>query len=411
MNNQNSFHHHQAVFLWTLLLTFLLCQPMELCAQKKEITAAKEMVKKNNNLERAEQSMQNLLKDSSNRTNKKIWSILFDAQKKQYDQGNEKIYLKQQYDTATLFNVASRMFRQMEAYDSIEAQPDKKGQVKFSMRKDHASMLSHLRPNLYNGGLYFIAKKKYAEAYQLFDQYIDAANQPLFSAYHYQEKDTLLPEAAYWAVYCAYKMQDSPKTLHHTYLALKDTAHYEMMLQYLSETYRRDGDTLRYVSTLTEGSERYPLSIFFYSHLIEYYSAEAEWDNALKLTDRVLKEDSTNEVFLLTKSTVLLNTGDYAQSFAISKSLIQRNDSLAEAYLNAGLAKFNEGVMLDKNVQTTAKRRNQILSYYKEALPYLETFRKLRPEQKDKWALPLYTIYLNLNMGKEFDEVDKLMKK
>ena len=28
---------------------------------------------------------------------------------------------------------------------------------------------------------------------------------------------------------------------------------------------------------------------------------------------------------------------------------------------------------------------------------------------KDQWALPLYTIYLNLNMGKEFDEIDKLL--
>jgi hypothetical protein len=25
-----------------------------------------------------------------------------------------------------------------------------------------------------------------------------------------------------------------------------------------------------------------------------------------------------------------------------------------------------------------------------------------------KWSAPLYTIYFNLNMGKEFDEIDKL---
>ena len=35
--------------------------------------------------------------------NKKIWNILFDAVKKQYEQGNEKLYLKQAYDTAQLF--------------------------------------------------------------------------------------------------------------------------------------------------------------------------------------------------------------------------------------------------------------------------------------------------------------------
>jgi len=35
----------------------------------------------------------------------------------------------------------------------------------------------------------------------------------------------------------------------------------------------------------------------------------------------------------------------------------------------------------------------------------------LRPDRKDAWGLPLYTIYLNLNMGKKFDEIDELMKK
>ena len=57
----------------------------------------------------------------------------------------------------------------------------------------------------------------------------------------------------------------------------------------------------------------------------------------------------------------------------------------------------------------SSKQRAATLKYYKEALPYLEKYRAMRPDRKDKWALPLYTIYLNLNMGKEFDEIDKLM--
>ena len=41
----------------------------------------------------------------------------------------------------------------------------------------------------------------------------------------------------------------------------------------------------------------------------------------------------------------------------------------------------------------------------------MERYRQLAPDQKQKWAPVLYTIYLNLNMGKEFDEIDRLMKK
>jgi len=41
----------------------------------------------------------------------------------------------------------------------------------------------------------------------------------------------------------------------------------------------------------------------------------------------------------------------------------------------------------------------------------MEKYRKLAPAEKKKWAPALYRIYLNLNMGKQFDEIDNLMKK
>ena len=84
---------------------------------------------------------------------------------------------------------------------------------------------------------------------------------------------------------------------------------------------------------------------------------------------------------------------------------------MATAWLNAGLAKFNKGVSLDKNLQLSAKTRKQIQQLYREALPYLEKCIELQPSDKDRWGLPLYTIYLNLNMGKQFDEIDKLIDK
>ncbi|MBP7857248.1 MAG: hypothetical protein KAZ98_05180 [Prevotella sp.] len=380
-------------------------------AQKKDIATAREYVKKGNNLDKAEQMMLTLLKDSDQRANVKVWDVLFEAVRKQYEQGNEKLYLKQKYDTAALFNTASRMFVYMERYDSIESQPDAHGKVKLAYRKDHASLLNTLRPNLFNGGLYYIQKQKFADAYRFFNQYIDTSIQPLFTGYNYSEHDKRMPEAAYWAAYSAYKLNDAKKTLEHTYLALKDTAHYVMMLQYLADIYRQEKDTVRYVDVLKEGFEKYPSETFFFSNLIDYYSGNNQWEHALSLTDMAIQNDSTNEMFWLTKGTVLLNLGDYEQCFVLSDSLLQKNDSLVGAYLNAGLAKFNLGVTLDKRTQHSAKTKRSILTYYTEALPYLEKYRKLQPDRADKWALPLYTIYLNLNKGKEFDEIDKILKK
>jgi hypothetical protein len=47
---------------------------------------------------------------------------------------------------------------------------------------------------------------------------------------------------------------------------------------------------------------------------------------------------------------------------------------------------------------------------YQKALPYMERYRALAPQEKDKWAAALYNIYLKLNMGREFEEIDRILR-
>ena len=114
--------------------------------------------------------------------------------------------------------------------------------------------------------------------------------------------------------------------------------------------------------------------------------------------------------YLLAKSSLLLNQGKNLECVAVSEKLIQRQDTIPDTYLNMGLAYFNIAIEMDKNTLLSRKKQQEIKEYYRKAQPYLETYRTLEPKETSKWALPLYTIYLNLNMGKEFDEIDKLMK-
>ena len=74
-------------------MAWLYVQPVQ--AQKKEIAAAKDLVKAGKNLDQAQKNMEKLLLDSANRANRKIWAVLYDAVRKQYEQGNEQLYLKQ----------------------------------------------------------------------------------------------------------------------------------------------------------------------------------------------------------------------------------------------------------------------------------------------------------------------------
>ncbi len=391
-----------------LLVSFFCALP--LAAQKKEIAAAKDNVKAGKNLPQAQASMQKLLKDSANQRNLKIWNILYESIRKQYEEGNEKLYLKQSYDTAQLFQLTRQLFATAQDMDSIEMLTDKKGRGKIEFRKSHAEYLSRIRPNLFSGGLWFIRKQKYKDAYQQLDQYLHCASIPLFAEYNYRQKDARIPTVSYWAVFCGYKMKNAQATLHHSYEALKDTLHYNYMLQYLAETYKLEKDSVRYLHTLQDGFAHAPKFPFFFPRLVEYYVDRNELDSAMVYANRALALEPENPTYLFTKSTLLLNQGKNQESLAISEKLLAKNDSLPEVYYNAGIANFNQAVLLDKNILVSKKHTAEINQYYRKAKPYLEKYRQLEPKATDKWALPLYTIYLNLNMGKEFDEIDKLMR-
>lgn len=392
-----------------ILICVFICLPLIAWGQKKTMTQVKDYIKSGKNLDKAEKLMTDLLNDSSSRGNEKVWLLLFESQRKQYDQGNEKLYLKEKYDTTALFLVGKRMFDTLEGLDSLDRLPDARGKVKLKYRDRSAELLNIYRPNLFNGGVFFMKKHDFSRAYDFFDTYINSAVKPMFARYQYAERDKRLPEAAYWASYCGYKLEKPQLTLRHTYQALKDSVHLPYMLQYLSETYKLEKDTARYVQTLKDGFSKYPKFPFFFPRLIDYYSHIGAYDEAMKSCDEALQKDSVNTLFRYAKSSLLLTMGRYKQSFAISKALIAENDTLADAYLNAGLALFDQAVELDKKTQSGSKKYNQILELYRKAMPYLEKYRAMAPDQKDKWALPLYTIYLNLNMGKQFDEIDKLI--
>lgn len=379
-------------------------------AQKKEMAQARSYIKSGKNLDKAEQMLTALLeKDSANRMNPKIHALLYQAVQRQYDMGNEKLYLGQKYDTTALFNLTRRMFFICQRLDTLDARPDQKGRVRPEYRQKHAEALHEIRRNLYLGGRFFLSHNRPDEAFPFFDCYLDCARQPLFTDYHYSERDTLMKEAAYWATYTGFRESLPAHTLKYAELALQDTAKLSFTLQYIAEAYSQLQDDSLYVNTLREGFRHYPEHAYFYPHLMDYYNAHERYEDALLLTDSALTVNPLSVIFLFGKSTALLNMGRNEESLEVSRQLIGINNTLAEPYFNAGTAILNLIQTLSQDTPRAtlnAKRK----TYYQLARPYMEHYRKLAPQQQHKWAPALYTIYLNLNLGRQFEEIDRILK-
>lgn len=374
-------------------------------AQRRQIGDARTILKSGKNLDKAEKLMTDLLKDSANLENPRIYDVWLEAVEKQYGQLNEKMYKKEKIDTVQLFTLTKRMFTIAERLDSLDMLPDKKGKVNLQYRKANSEKLMTYRPNLFFGGAYYVRKSEFDKAFDLFETYIDCSQQLLFEAQDLMNTDTRMGEAAYWASYSGYRMNDPVKTLRYIELARRDTAKLESTLLYAAEAWRMLNDETQYQTILWEGFRLNPHSSYFFPRLIDSYTARGNYEQGLAVANEALKSDSLNQLFLFAKSTMQLNLGQYADCLMTSEQLINMNCEMADAYYNAGTACLNIILKMDSR-----NHKKQIKRMYQRALPYMEAYRRLAPQEKDRWAPALYRIYFNLNMGKEFDEIDKLLQ-
>ena len=377
-------------------------------AQRRQLQEARLILKGDKDYDKAETMMLNLLNDSTHleyRDNPRIYDMWLQSVEKQYSQLNEMMYKKQEVDTVQLFDLTHRLFMIGERLDSIDMRPDKKGRVSPEYRKDNASRLIGYRPNLFFGGTYHLRKGDYPRAYDFFERYIDCTRQPLFSEQHLDSTDSRLPEAAYWATYSAYRQQNAVQTLRYRELALRDTSRMQYTLQYIAEARHWLKDDSLYMETLREGFLRYPRNPYFFPRLMDYYTSRNENNLALETVNHAIAANDSSQLTLFAKATVLFNLGRFNESIVVNEMLLQRNDSFPDPYYNIGICYMNKALEFDVLHDKKTLRR-----VYQKARQYMERYRELAPKEQQKWGPALYRIYLNLNMGKQFDEIDRLLK-
>ena len=393
-----------------ITIAFLVLTASMSFAQKKELSQARSYIKSGKDYDKAEKLMTDLIaKDSASRQNKKVYATWYESVLGQYQQINEKIYLQQKYDTATVYTLLNRMYRVAESLDSLDAKPDEKGKVKLEYRKSNADQLDKLRRNLYFGGTYNVRRSKFKEAFAFFETYIDAARQPLFTAYDYAKNDSSMATAAYWATLAGYRMKDAERTLRYSNMALSDASRAVYIRQYICEAYLWQNNEEAYLKALEDGFEHHPEYAYFFPRLGDYYNKHGQIDKTLRLSNEALAKYPDRSLFLLAKSVALLELDQYDECIEVSSKLISKEPELPEPYFNIATCYLNQALELEKKNEPRLYRQ-KLTELYTKARPQMEHYRSLSPQDQKRWAPALYRIYLNLNMGVQFEEIDRLMR-
>jgi pentatricopeptide repeat protein len=226
----------------------------------------------------------------------------------------------------------------------------------------------------------------------------------------------MISQVAYFASLTAIRMEDYPSVIKYALYGENDKETGKFVLEYLATAYKNQNDTIQWIEILKKGTNKYPDHPFFYGHLIDYYNNQNQYDEAMKIVDEMLKIHPTNAFYLYVKGYLCHNTKDYDNAIEYYKKTIEIDADYAEAYSNLGLIYClraqeyaEKSTIVDVKSAKYKEEQAVMRKFYEEAKPYYERARLLKPDQKELWLQGLYRIYYNLNMGKEFDEIEKLM--
>ncbi len=374
---------------------------------KADITNARLAIKNSKDLEKNEANLRKYLQDSQFDNNLDVRAALFDVIKKEYDVNNEKAYLKQKLDTAAFMKTICRLFIVAEHLDSIDAKPNSKGVVAPEYRKKHAAILTPYRKNLLSGGQYFFAHKDWQETWNTLTLYLDCTKQPLFDG---QTLDTAHDiTVAYMLCVSAAQMNDIDKAKLYANDAEKYEHSREATIQMMAELCYAHKDTASYSIYLRKGFRDYPKSKYFFPHLIDYYADREEYANALKYANRAVMKDSTNTLFLMAQHSMMMALNDYDNALVTGIKLLAKNENIPMANYNVGYIYYLRAQKaLTVGNKPYRQRIKDAQKQYRLCQPYMERYRQLAPDDISRWRPVLYDVYLNLNLGKEFTEIEHL---
>ena len=315
---------------------------------------------------------------------------------------NQKAYLKKPYDTAKFFNKLCDMYSRLQLCDSVDLLPDAKGKVHPQFQKRTLSLRQkHLR-NILSGGKFFLAKKNYAAAYPFFDNYCSLSS---------DSSSTL------WATLSAFQMENYAGTVKHADAAISycDPETAAILQEYKVRSYGKLANDSAWLASLKEGVEKYPNHDWFFVQLSDWCYQQRRFDVERELADKLIAQTGGKAIHYYAKSKSYLSEENYDASIASADSAIAIQQDFADAYYNKGIAYLNMAVIAqesspkDVNHPDYFENKQRVQELYRKARPCMEMVRKLQPEAKERWASPLYRIYLNLNLGDEFSEIDKLL--
>jgi len=173
----------------------------------------------------------------------------------------------------------------------------------------------------------------------------------------------------------------------------------------LAILHKTKGDTVKYISTLKKGIEKYPNDgIDLMNNLINYYLLDKkDTKTALDYLNIAIEKDPTNPNYYTVKGSIYDKMNNLTESETAYNKAIELDPKNVDALINLGVLYFNKAGEINNKAneqkdnakfEAMIKQRDDI---FKKALPFLEKAHELAPDDASTME-SLKTIYYRLKM-------------
>lgn len=401
-----------------VLLTIGLCITVALSAQKKAVSEAERLSKDAKpDFTEARAIIKGALENPETATDAKTWYVAGQVEDAQFNAESAKLYLGQQPNEPVMYEALSQSLPYfLKAYD-LDQQPNEKGKVKPKYAKSIKTTLAANHIYYLNGGAYYFDQREYKKACDFFDQYVEIANLPFFANEKVSARDSNFMIVQFYAAVSSTQVGDSEFAIKNLLRAKDSPFRQYDIYQYLCYEYAQQKDTVNLERTLEEGIKVFPDSSNFILELINLYIASNRNDKSIELLNDVIARDPNNQQLYHAMGSVYeRGLKDFEQAETYYKKAVDIAPENTVALSNLGRIYYNQGVNklgeanLISDARQYAEEKAVAKEFFLKALPYFKKAHDNEPSEME-YMIALRGIYYNLDMGKEFDEIDAIMNK
>lgn len=273
------------------------------------------------------------------------------------------------------------------------------------------------RTYLMYGGQFWSENKNYEKAYEAYDAWLKypqtysmVANEPHILNDSIFDRE----QVAYYACLTAYQGKLFDKVPEHLEEALKYTSEAKTVRQLHLATLQEQGDTAQWV----EYSRKYaPDDEAIAQNLLAYYAGKKDNAASLEFADALLAKDPNNKIANYSKGVVLFGEEKFEEALPFFEKSGEIDPTFTDAFYNAGVCCCNAGYNINEQIgkkKLTQAAYNKeieaVKDWYRRAEPYFIKVRELEPDNPQRWASRLKTVYYITGEKEKEAEMDTYLK-